>query len=384
VIDPRLVLCLASALISILVALRFLAARRMWSHALPQTGSSGWKARLTVIIPARDEEQGIALGLQSVLDQREVDLEVIVVNDHSSDRTGAICDAVAVAEPRLRVIHNPELPAGWLGKCNAMQHAADMASGDVLLFTDADVVHAPQCFVTGMAEMERRALDFLSLFPRIECVSLWENAILPALVGGLAVLATPFVEDRRSPDALASGAFLMIRAHVFRAIGGFRSITHEMVDDVALARLVKRNGHRVGFRLAPQLLSVHLFKGNRHAFWGMTKNILEGLRGRIWIAPLAILLPVLVFWMPVYCAAAGVWEARPSLLLLGLGAYGIQYAIIWMSRPIFRYRSFKALLFPLVAVPVACCMGRALYLYTCKGSVHWRGRTIRVGARAEG
>ena len=114
-----------------------------------------------------------------MLDQQDVDLEIIVVNDHSSDRTGAIADGLAVADPRLRVIHNPELPPGWLGKCNAMQQAAAVATGEMILFTDADIVHSPRCFVTALAEMERRELDFLSLFPLMECVSFWENAILP-------------------------------------------------------------------------------------------------------------------------------------------------------------------------------------------------------------
>jgi hypothetical protein len=259
-----------------------------------------------------------------------------------------------------------------------MQQGAAVATGDMILFTDADIVHAPECFATALAEMQRRELDFLSLFPLMECVSLWENAILPALVGGLAMLAAPGIEDPGSPDALAAGAFLMIRARVFHAIGGFQSITHEMLDDVALARLVKRTGHRAGFRLAPQLLRVRLYKGNRHAFWGMTKNILEGLRGRLWLAPFVMLLPVLVYWTPILCAIAGYREARPGLVLLAVGTYAIQCAMIWGGRGVFRYHPLKVLLFPLVPVPVICCMARAIYLYLHRGAVEWRGRTVRV------
>ena len=87
-----------------------------------------------------------------------------------------------------------------------------------------------------------------------------------------------------------------------------------MLDDVALAKLFKRNGRRVGFRPAPDLLSVRLYKSNRHAFWGMTKNILEGLGGRFWLAPAVILLPVFVFWTPLYCAVAGAIEGNPLLI----------------------------------------------------------------------
>ena len=113
----------------------------------------------------------------------------------------------------------------------------------------------------------------------------------------------------------------MVRARCFRRSGGFESIKHEMLDDVALARLFKRNGHRVGFHAAPELLRVRLYKGNRHAFWGMTKNILEGLGGRLWLAPAVMLLPVFVFWTPIFCAVAGVRTARPGLVLLAIGTY---------------------------------------------------------------
>jgi glycosyltransferase involved in cell wall biosynthesis len=343
----------------------------------------GSSARLSVVIPARDEEADIARALWSVLGQQGVLLEVIVVNDHSLDRTGAIADDLAAADPRLKVIHHPELPPGWLGKSNAMQQAAASAGGDILLFTDADIVHAPGCFATALAEMDRRELDFLSLFPHMDCVSLWENALVPALEGGLAFFATPGIEDPRSADALGAGAFLMIRAPVFRAIGGFQPIKHEMLDDVALAREVKRNGYRVGFHFAPELLTVRLYKGNAHAFWGMTKNILEGLRGRMWMGPLVMVLPLFVYWAPIYCAIAGWWEGRPGLLMAGLATYSTQYAIIWLGRSVFQFHPLKVLLFPLVAVPVICCMARALYLYACAGAVHWRGRTIQVKPRPE-
>ena len=93
--------------------------------------------------------------------------------DH--DRTGAIADAAALAVRRLKVIHDPELPPGWLGKCNAMEQAARQASGDVLLFTDADIMFKPICFAAALDEMERRELDLLSLFPRMNCVSVWEE-----------------------------------------------------------------------------------------------------------------------------------------------------------------------------------------------------------------
>ena len=116
----------------------------------------------------------------------------------------------------------------------------------------------------------------MSLFPHIECVSVGENVILPALIAGIVQFATPGIEAGGSRDALAAGAFMMVRAEAFRALGGFEPIRGEMLDDVALARLLKRNDYRVGFRAAPRLLSVRLFKGNHHAFWGTETVMSEG------------------------------------------------------------------------------------------------------------
>ena len=331
-----------------------------------------------MIIPARDEEADIAQSLGSVLNQVGVELEVFVVNDHSSDRTGEIADTLARGDRRLKVIHNPDLPSGWLGKCNAMQQASTRASGDFLIFTDADIIHEPTCFATALDEMERHQLDFLSLFPLIHCVSLWENVNLPALVAGIANIATPGIDDPESTEAVAAGAFMMVRSSVFRAVGGFEPIRGQMLDDVSLAKLIKHSGYRTAFHAAPQLLQVRLYKGNSHAFWGMTKNVLQGMGGRIWLAPAVMLLPVFVFWVPLGCVVAGVLDGTPHLVAAGVTTYLIQYANLWSGRKLFKFHPGKALLFPLVAIPVICCMAKALYLYSLRGEVLWRGRTVQV------
>jgi Glycosyl transferase family 2 len=376
--DPRFILCVFGALISIVSALQAIVAmRRISWEPTPPSGLDA-TAKLSVIIPARDEEQDLGRAVGSVLNQTGVELEVFVINDHSSDRTGAIADALARGDRRLKVIHDPELPAGWLGKCNAMQQASARATGDFLIFTDADIVHDSACFATALVEMEQHELDFLSLFPLIHCVSLGENVILPALVGGMADLATSGIDDPDSAEAVAAGAFMMVRSSVFRAVGGFEPIRGQMLDDVSLARLIKTNGYRVGFHAAPQLMQVRLFKGNHHAFWGMTKNILFGLRGRYWLAPAVMLLPVLVFWTPFVCLASGILEQNLLLVLTGVATYALQYATLWTGRKIFSFDPGKALFFPLVAIPMICCMARALYLYSGRGEVHWRGRTVKV------
>jgi len=373
-----LILCLFIALIAVVVLANYCAVLRRMSWTPPVPLPSGCPPSLTVIIPARDEEKDLEQALRSVLSQREVELRVIVINDHSSDGTGAIADAIAAADSRISVMHNPELPAGWLGKCNAMQKAAALATSDLLLFTDADIVYQPGCLIRAVTELERDRLDFLSLFPRLDFISLWENILLPALCAGLSELVTRGVNDPDSPEAMGAGAFLLVRSQAFRAAGGFEPIKHAMGDDVALARLLKRNGCRTAFHGAEEWLHVRLYKGNGHAFWGMTKNILIGLEGRLWQAPVYFVLPLFVYWMPIYCFGAGMNEGNAALVWAAAATYGLQYASFWPGRRLLRFHPAKALFFPLVVVPVICCLSRALYLHFVRGAVHWRGRTIRV------
>ena len=114
---------------------------------------------------------------------------------------------------------------------------------------------------------------------------------------------------------------------------------------------------------------MRIYKGDSHAFWAMTKNVLIAIQGRLWLAPAVMVLPILAFWTPLYCTIAGLIEADARLTLVGAAGYFIPYASMWSSRRLFPFHPLKALLYPLVAIPVICCMGRALFLYLIRGEV---------------
>ena len=333
---------------------------------------------ISVIIPARDEEQDIAISLHSVLNQEGVDLEVIVVNDHSTDHTGKIVDDIARSDSRVKVLHDPALTQGWLGKCNAMQKGAEVATGAYLLFTDADILHMPGCFATVKNLMQEEAYDFISLLPFLENHSFWENVNMPIYFFGVAkLLATPGLEDPDSPNALASGALMLISARVFRDIGGFHGVKGEMLDDVGLARLLKKQRYRVGFRIAPECLRVRLFKNSHDAFWGTTKNILVAVEGHPWLAVPLLILGVLQNWTPLFAVTLGVLNSNGLLLLVGVTTYGIQYFSFFSVQRLTGFHPLKLLFFPLAAIVAACCILRALS-YHFKGEIYWRGREIKV------
>ena len=345
----------------------------------PSAGPPGKRFQISVVVPARDEASNLGPALRSILAQRSVDLEVIVVDDHSTDGTGKIADAVAREDSRLKDLHDPPLQPGWLGKANAMQAGAGVATGDLLLFTDADVHHHPDSLASFARTLEADGLDFISGLPIVEIQSLWEHVNIPMYVSGLGF--ADWLLERRggsgASEAVAAGAFMLFRADCFKAIGGFGPVKGEMLDDLGMARLLHRAGRPMGYRFAPECMRVQLFHGNGAAFWAPTKNILVAVEGVEWLAVPLLLVNAAFFLVPPVAAVWGLVARVPTVALAGLGAYVIQYLGALPLRRIFDFGLVKYAAFPLVAVNTTACLAKALY-HHYRGEVFWRGRAIRV------
>jgi glycosyltransferase involved in cell wall biosynthesis len=375
-----LIICGIVTLFWLVITLKVVLSQRRIRWLSPSSTDLQKTERISVIIPARNEDRDLAASLRSVLDQQIAELEVIVVNDHSTDRTGDIAEEVAGSDSRMRVIHNPPLSPGWLGKCNAMQYGAAEATGEYLLFADADIIHQPNCFATVLREMQQNHYDFISLFPLFDNQSFWENVNVPIYFFGVAkLLATSDLEDPQSPEAAASGALMLMKREILRRVGGFEGVKDQMLDDMGFARLLKRQGYRVGYRLAPECLQVRLFKNANDAFWGTTKNILAAVEGHLGLAVPLIILAALQNWAPLLAIALGAVRLDGVLLWAGIAAYGLQYLSFFSVRRLLRFRPLQLLFFPLAALVATCCILRALFHHT-KGSIFWRGRKIMVGA----
>jgi glycosyltransferase involved in cell wall biosynthesis len=337
------------------------------------------KVKVSVVVPARNEEADLSESVGSILAQTGIDLSVIIVNDHSTDGTRTIADSLARSDGRVRIIHDPALRDGWFGKVNAMQTGADTATGDYLLFGDADIFHGPDAIARALAEMEVGGYDFISIFPRYEIVPFWENVDLPMYFFGFAQYGSSKLEDPGSPETLAAGAFMLVKVGVFREVGGFTSIRTEMADDIAFAKMLKSKGYRVGVRFSPEDLNVRMLKTNYDAFVGPTKNILMVGKGRPWLAIFAWLISLVLFLTPPAAVGSGIFTAQPFQVGAGIALYLFQYLSFFISRRIFRFHPVKLLAFPLVVIVVGFCTFRALYFYYIKRSVAWRGRAVKVG-----
>ncbi|MGL1903115.1 MAG: glycosyltransferase [Fibrobacterales bacterium] len=334
--------------------------------------------KISVIIPARNEEKDIAASVQSILDQKNVDVSVIIVNDHSTDHTKDIIEKISLCESRVTVINDPPLKPGWLGKCNAMQHAAAFALDDLLLFTDADIIHHPHSFSKAVKQMKSQKYDFISLFPLFIHKSFWEHMNIPLMFFAFAQhMNFKKIGDAKSNHAVACGSFMLVKQDVFNAIHGFESVKTKMFDDVEFAKALKSKSYRLGFYFAPELLNVQLFKDNSSAFWGTTKNILTAVNGNKWLALSLIPLGICQYWVPLFTVLYGVATEQRHLYLVGLVTYLIQYLSFFTLSPFLNFNPITLIFFPLSQINATSCLIKAIYHQT-KGAVLWRGRAIQI------
>jgi glycosyltransferase involved in cell wall biosynthesis len=261
---------------------------------------------VSVIVPARNEEASLGTCIESLVSQSGVEFEVIVVDDHSTDRTHEIALSFAVApKSRLRVIEAGPLPAGWTGKNNAVVTGVQQARGEWLLFTDADTFHLPGSLARALAEAREHQVDILSYSPEQITVTFWEMAVLPVVFAELARQYPPSkVSDPNSPAAAANGQYILVKREAYDAVGGHAAVASEILEDVALARRFKTAGKKIRFRYAAAAVRTRMYRNWRQLRDGWTKNLalLFPRPGRLalksmflWAMPWAVafLLPIL-------------------------------------------------------------------------------------------
>jgi cellulose synthase/poly-beta-1,6-N-acetylglucosamine synthase-like glycosyltransferase len=325
---------------------------------------------VSIVIAARNEERAIEHALRSVLGQEGDRVEVIVIDDRSDDSTGAILDRMAAAAPRLRVVHVTELPPGWLGKNHALWMGAAAATGELLLFTDADVVMAPDTLRRATAYLVREKLDHLTLGPRV----IMPGALLRAfgVVFSLffALFTRPWkVRDPRSPYHIGIGAFNMVRAGAYRAMGTHQAIAMRPDDDIKLGKLVKKNGFTQDFVVGAELVSVEWYHSVREAVHGLRKNGFAGVDYRLWMVVGASLVHLVFFvWPFVAVLVTGGWTQ--GLYALAIGILMVIYAGSALAQ---KASPWHGILFPLASIMFVVVLWNATLYALWNNGIEWRG-----------
>jgi glycosyltransferase involved in cell wall biosynthesis len=325
---------------------------------------------VSVIVPARNEESCLGACLESLVAQTGVPFEIIVVDDHSTDRTREI----AQSSPGVRVLEAGALPEGWTGKNNAVTAGARAARAQWLLFTDADTVHLPGSLARALAEANSRQVDLLSYSPEQMVESFWEKAVMPVIFAELASTYRPSqVSDPKSSAAAANGQYLLIKRVSYDTIGGHAAMASSLLEDVALARAVKQSGRRIFFRYGGDQVRTRMYRSFAQLREGWTKNLalLFPSPGRL------ALLRTLEFFLIVLSVAISIrnivrdlWQPAAACGLLALLLCGIFYKRIRRA----HFRS-DATALALLGLPLFSCLLVRSKLVHDQGQVAWKGRS---------
>ena len=228
------------------------------------------RIEVSVIVPARNEETSLAACLESLVSQGGVKFEVLVVDDGSTDSTRQI----ALSFPGVQVIDPGPLPDGWTGKNHAVTAGARQATGEWLLFTDADTIHLPGSLARSLAEAKDHHVALLSYSPGQDVCGFWEKAVMPVIFAELASTYRPSeVSDPDSPVAAANGQYLLLSRAAYDAVGGHARIARTLLEDVALARAVKGSGRGIFFRYGGDAVRARMYRTFAQLREGWTKNL---------------------------------------------------------------------------------------------------------------
>jgi chlorobactene glucosyltransferase len=339
--------------------------------------AAGLLPRVSIVIPARNEEEEIERAVRSHLAQEYPDFEVIVVQDRSTDRTPEILRTLSAADSRVTVIAGSEPPDGWLGKPHALYLGARAADGDLLLFADGDVRYDPRALREAVTVLEDRRIDLLAFFPRFENRGFWENVLLPflsvAVFLGFGFLALA----RRIPLAMGAGAGNLVRRRAYDAVGGHAAIRGSVVDDVRLAVVVKRAGFRVAAFRAEDRLAVRMYRGFRGVWNGFTKNVAwaySGIGGVILFGLTVLLLVVAIAPVIVLIAAAAGWPIPASDVRLAAALFVSTILVRAVLARTLGDPVWAAATHPIMAAVWAGLLGRSLFQRFIRKRLTWRGR----------
>ncbi len=360
---------------------------------------------VSIIVPARNEEDNIRRCIESLLEQDYDNYEVIVVDDGSTDETPQILDELAASYPhsnRLYVLRlRDRLPGGWAGKPHALHKGTQEARGEWLLFTDADTWHAPAALPTAVAQATSEHIDLLSFGTQQELPSFWNKVSMPLAYIGITMQYPPRkINDPLSPIALANGQYILIRRAIYDALGGYArpELRNTLLDDRDLAQLVKRSGFRLRMVDGRDLVHVYMYHGLRDIWHGWRKNVFLGSRGGIAFTLLQLvglpMVSIVPFLWPLM-----LWMNRLTRKLLPGRQNGgdritsaeLGAATLLELVPLLAYKRwvdkelgipwYYAFTFPLAGVLFEGILAQSTWRILSGRGVDWRGRQYYNGTR---
>lgn len=340
--------------------------------------------RLSIIVPACNEAQHIEKAIKTIIAQDYPVLEIILVNDRSTDNTGEIIDRLAADDARIKAVHIKTLPENWLGKVHALSEGKKHVTGDWLLITDADIHYAPGVLRKAIAYVEDKKIDHLALMPNVEMNSFWLEVAIHTF--GLVFLLTTRAAGINKPDnkaVIGVGAFNLVKCETFDKTPGFEWLRMETVDDMGLGLMVKNTGGHTHFAIANKDLSLGWYESMAAMFRGLEKNLFGAGPGYNVVKLFFQLIPI---WALV--AAPFVAFCSDNIWLWSLAGVAtflyLLFAIFFVNEK--QSETFSLLLFPVGLILLTLMMMWAAYKCVKNGGIDWRGThystaQLRAGQR---
>ncbi len=330
--------------------------------------------RVSIVMPARNEATDIAASLQSRLADGYPDLEIVVVDDRSDDDTPRLIAEAAAHDSRVRALRVDDLPPGWLGKVHALDLGVRAATGDWLLFTDADVMVAPGMLSRAVAHCEARGLDLLALAPEFRSRSGIVNVSWTIFVRLVSTVLSPAaVRDPGSSVVIGSGSFALLRRVAFERTPGFEHLRLETADDVGLAVMVKRSGGRCDFVNGRRAARVSIYDDLPEYFRGVEKHGAALAGTPFVVVAAAVLLFGCVEYAPLAAVAVGLSAGVAWLAWLGVATALLATATTVAALQRNTGMVWPALLWPVGWSLVAAGILRSAWLVHARGGILWRG-----------
>lgn len=338
--------------------------------------------KVSVLIPARNEESRLGDCLESILAQDDFPMEVIVLNDRSEDGTAALVESFIAKDSRLKMIQGTSLPEGWMGKSWACAQLAKEAEGKTLIFTDADTRHHAGSIKAALNHANVHRADMLSLWPEQETQTFGEKLIIPLIHLLLLLFLPHWMPGRNRALGSACGQFVLFRREAYDQLGGHEKVRSHLVEDVALGRETRQAGLRLVNGDGCRWVTCRMYTSFDEIWEGFTKNLRAGFEGSV--ATFIVLggLQLTMLLLPFFFLAGyltGIlscteleWRITLSMILL-IFAFRIALKILY-------WQSWTGVLFNPVGQFIALCIAMNSWVKTSSGVVRWKGRAYKVQA----
>jgi glycosyltransferase involved in cell wall biosynthesis len=329
---------------------------------------------LTVIVPACNEEASIQATLRSLLRSTGARLQIVAVNDRSTDGTGALMDEIAAEAHQggphtFEVIHNRELPEGWLGKTHALALGTAHATAPWLLFTDGDVIFDPRAVALTLEYTRRERADHVVLLLTLVQTGIGGAAVFAALQAlGNFQNRLWKVADPKARDFFGAGGFNLVRREVYESVGGFEALRMEVVEDLRLAWKIKRAGFAQRIVLGPGLARIRWINGALGIVGLIEKNGFAAMRYKVGVSLLMFFSFAMAIALPIAAIAVGGWG-----IAIGLVIYALMAVAYAANRRVTQVSPWLVLLFAPAASIVLFALVRSMGLTLWRGGVEWRG-----------